>query len=113
MFKFTRCPLRVWTLLVFAWLSILSGVFFSYGFGPPGIRQWMRLRSGIAQKQAELARADAESTALEEECTKLEKSRVHQEKEIRRVLGYAASDELIFDFSSEERVVGNWPDRAQ
>ena len=27
-----------------------------------------------------------------------------QEREIRRVLGYAASDEIIFDFSSTERL---------
>jgi len=41
---------------------------------------------------------------LETQADLLEKSRTAQQREIRQVLGYAAQDELIFDFSNGERI---------
>lgn len=40
---------------------------------------------------------------MEGEKVRLEKSAATQEREVRRVLGYAASDEIIFDFAAPIR----------
>jgi cell division protein FtsB len=103
-------PFRFWLLLTFAWLGLLSGVFFSKGGGPPGFLQWLSLRNELQARQQELTRIETETAVIEAESLKLEKSRFHQEKEIRRVLGYTAPDELIFDFSAAERTT-DWPNR--
>ena len=49
-------------------------------------------------KKAQLLRLQSEIKKLQSEATQLEKSGYFQEREIRKVLGYASSDEIIFDF---------------
>lgn len=89
---------------MFVWISILSGLFFTKGFGSPGFIQWLNIRNEIELKKNELKKIEDEIASLENQSIKLEKSKISQEKEIRRVLGYLASDEIIFDFSSSDRL---------
>jgi cell division protein FtsB len=54
------------------------------------------------QKKQQLISLNSEMKRLQFEVSKLEHNRVAQEKEIRRTLGYAATDEIIFDFVSSD-----------
>ena len=101
---------KVWILLTVSWLTILSGIFFTQGFGPPGFIQWLSIQRETSLRQMDLNKIEAETATLDTESLRLEKSKSYQEKEIRRVLGYTASDELVFDFSSGDRV-GDWSNR--
>jgi cell division protein FtsB len=81
------------------WLFILSGI--STGFlGSPGIIQAIRLSSLLRVKKEALAMSLKETRNLEFDVNQLEKNRYVQQREIRRILGYAASDEIVFDFST-------------
>jgi cell division protein FtsB len=82
-----------------AWLFILSGV--SVGFlGSPGILQAIRLNRLLEVKKVQLAQSIHETQALQFDIEQLQKNRFIQQREIRHILGYAASDEIIFDFSA-------------
>jgi cell division protein FtsB len=95
-------PNRLWFSIFGVWFILLSGLLAHWG-GSPGVLQAFRLSSLLSVKQQKVQELEAEVAQLEEESTRLEKSRVAQEREIRRTLGYAAQDELIFDFSSATR----------
>lgn len=97
-------PNRVWLGVFAFWILMLSGVTFRF-FGNPGVLQALQLARHLDQKQAELARLDSHVTDIEREAALLERSRVFQEREIRRVLGYASEDEIIFDFGSSPNVL--------
>jgi cell division protein FtsB len=94
---------RVWLSLFALWGVFLSGVAASL-IGPPGVLQSLRLRSLLDSKRTQVAGLEVEIRKLEEERVLLEGSRDAQEREIRRVLGYAAPDEIIFDFTAAERL---------
>lgn len=64
----------------------------------------MRLRSLLDQKHQKIAELEGRHVYLSEEVARLEKSALHQEREIRKVLGYVAPGELIFDFSGTSKV---------
>jgi len=81
---------------------MLSGILSGLGGSPGAIQAW-RLRQLWISKQDYLAELELDSQKIEAEAERLEKSRFAQEREIRRVLGYAALDEIIFDFSGEDR----------
>ncbi|MCM2323868.1 MAG: septum formation initiator family protein [Oligoflexia bacterium] len=90
-------PLKLWVALFSLWALFLSGLIAS-----PGIVQAIRLNSLLTAKQKEVAGLQEQIARLHGEAELLEKSRVVQLREIRRVLGYAGPGELIFDFSSGE-----------
>ncbi len=94
-------PLRAWTAIFALWSLFLSGAFASF-LGSPGVFQLLRLQSLLNSKQAQVSKLQSEIVALQLEGSLLEHNQVAQQREIRRVLGYAAADELIFDFSSGE-----------
>lgn len=96
--RFELTPNRLWIGVFALWLILLSGVFSSLG-GSPGILQSLSLRSLLAFKQDELVRIEKSIEEVDAEIERLEKNTVTQEREVRRVLGYAAEDEIIFDFS--------------
>lgn len=60
--------------------------------------QGMKLRAVLSAKAEQKAHLEQEIERLGYEAERLESSRVTQEREIRRVLGYAGSDEIIFVF---------------
>jgi cell division protein FtsB len=92
-------PNRVWIALFGIWLFLLSGVTQHLGAGSPGLLQYLRLSALLQNRQTQAINTDLEITAFEIESAALEKSRVTQEREIRKTMGYVADNELIFDFS--------------
>lgn len=89
---------RVWLVIFSIWSVLLSGVLTRW-IGGPGVLQWVHLEQLLKSKQDKWVEVETRMARLEEERRRLEKSSPAQELEIRRVLGYAADDELIFDFS--------------
>jgi cell division protein FtsB len=83
---------RLWLGFFFIWLVLLTGV------GAPGLWQHLRLHGTLSDKQAELAAVETETQALLAEEKLLKEDPATQEFEIRKTLGYAAADELLFDF---------------
>jgi cell division protein FtsB len=94
---------KLWLAVFALWGFLLSGALASL-IGSPGVLHALRLRSLLEAKHGEAARLEADIRSLEEERVLLEGSRDAQEREIRRVLGYAAPDEVIFDFTAAERL---------
>lgn len=97
--KIEWTPNRVWIGLFAFWLFMLSGMSEGFGFGSPGLIQFLRLNSLLADRQAQSAEIDTEIGKIEEEAIALEKSRPLQEREIRKTMGYVGENEIIFDFS--------------
>lgn len=96
-------PRRLWGSLFVVWCVFLSGLPAQW-FGPPGAVQLLRVTSLYNSKIKEADLVEADIRRLENESDRLAKSSSAQEREIRRSLGYAAHDELIFDFSNEIKV---------
>ncbi len=89
-------------MAVFAlWFILLTGTLANF-MGPPGILQGIKLRNLLKTRQVVLAELQKELQTLHLETARLETSRSAQVREIRRVLGYAAADELIFDFTNSD-----------
>jgi len=95
-------PLRLWLGIFTLWLVFLSGVLASY-VGSPGILQFFQLQRLKEARQTNADQLQAQLRRIEADSDRLEKSPVAQHREIRRILGYAAPDELIFDFSAESK----------
>jgi cell division protein FtsB len=91
-------PLKLWTALFALWGLLLSGILASF-VGSPGIIQALRLKSLLASKQAQIERMQNELIKLQNDAVQLDHGKVAQQREIRRVLGYAAADEIVFDFT--------------
>ena len=89
---------KVWLAFLAVWLAALSGGAAPWT-GTPGVLQTLHLRSLLGSKQAEQAQLQTQIDTLREEAGLLEHSKAVQHREIRRVLGYAAEDEIIFDFA--------------
>ena len=95
---------KVWACVFGLWGLFLSGALASF-VGSPGIIQAIRLKNLLESKQANVTRIQEEVRVLTTEAVQLEKSKVVQQREIRRVLGYAAQDEIIFDFTAGDAVL--------
>lgn len=96
---FEWTPNRVWLGVFAIWFFLLSGVTHEFGAGSPGLLQLSRLNSLLSERQSQLAASDAEIERLEAESALLEKSKVVQEREVRKTMGYVGENEMIFDFS--------------
>ncbi len=90
---------KIWMSIFGIWSFVLTGAISSW-VGSPGALQVLRLKHLQESKQSHLSKIQDDVRALQSEAHQLEKSRVVQQREIRRVLGYAAHDEIIFDFNS-------------
>ncbi len=93
-------PQHFWIGLFTLWMVFLSGALTPF-VGTPGAIQALRLRSVLNSKQELASRHEDELIKLQQQISLLEKSQVAQQLEIRRILGYAAPNELIFDFSTQ------------
>src|SRR3989338_2942540 len=89
----------IWISLLSLWGVFLSGVLSDLTSSPGMLQSW-KLRSLLRSRQTELASLESETVRMDQERRKFEENSIVQEREIRRVLGYAAKDELIFDFST-------------
>ena len=85
-------------VILAVWLLFISGVFADH-VGSPGILQSVRIHRLLDMKKDRLATAEADLEHLRNDQKNLEKNPFVQEREIRRVLGYVASDEMVFDFN--------------
>ncbi len=90
-----------WLTLFGLWLLFLSG-FFANFLGSPGVLQSIRLQNLLQMKRKQLSQVQDELKKLQIESSLFDSNRNIQEREVRRVLGYAANDEIIFDFSDPE-----------
>lgn len=95
--SFRLAPQQSWMILFGLWTFLLSGALSNF-VGSPGALQILRLWGLRDHKQGQLRQIQAEVKQLQTTSNLLEHSSSYQEREIRRVLGYAAADELIFDF---------------
>lgn len=96
-FKWT--PNRAWLAIFAVWLFLLSGITHEFGAGSPGLLQFSRLNGLLKERQAQLVDSDSEIERLDGEAALLEKSKVVQEREVRKTMGYVGDNEMIFDFS--------------
>ena len=90
---------RVWAGIFVFWLFALSGVLSNFG-GGPGVVQALKLRRLLDLKEAQAIGIESEISSLDTRGSQLGSDSVLQEREIRKTLGYVASDEIIFDFPS-------------
>lgn len=88
---------RAWLALFGVWTLLLSGVFADF-VGTPGLVQWRKLEELYHSKQAEQERLEYELARLQKEIVDMEKDPEAQRREIRRILGYVAPDEVVFEF---------------
>lgn len=95
-------PNRLWLSIFGVWMILLSGLTSSF-LGSPGIYQAVQLQQILNSKQNQIEKAENELMSLQEDSVLLDKSKITQQREIRRVLGYAASNELIFDFTRDSK----------
>lgn len=86
-------PTQLWLAIFAVWIISLTGL-----FGFPGVLQSLRLQKLLDSKQAQISQVQADINRLQQEALGLEKNKFLQQREIRRVLGYASPDEIIFDF---------------
>lgn len=90
---------RIWWLIFGCWAILLSGALAGIG-GSPGVIQAVQLDRLLQAREEQAHVLEREVQELDEERLRLLKNRAAQEREVRRVLGYVASDELIFEFSA-------------
>ncbi len=98
---FELTPNRLWVGIFAIWGLFLSGLLADF-VGSPGALQAIRLRRLLDAKEAQMAKLEETVLQLQAEAELLEKNKLAQQREIRRVLGYVAQDEIVFDFSSGE-----------
>lgn len=89
----------VWISFLSIWTVLLSGILSDIA-GTPGLIQSLKLRSLLQTRQNDLTSLDAQMVRMDADRHRLEENSVVQEREIRRVLGYASKNEIIFDFST-------------
>jgi cell division protein FtsB len=98
---------RIWIAFFGIWIFFLTGAMASVlgkTWGGPGVVQAVRLYSLLQDKKAKLKQVQATVDQLEQESVRLEGNAAVQRREVRRVLGYTAPDELVFDFEKHERL---------
>ncbi|MEK6580006.1 MAG: hypothetical protein AABZ55_12325 [Bdellovibrionota bacterium] len=93
---------RAWIGVFALWFIFLTGIPEKLT-GTPGLIQAAQLSGLLKSKQAQIVKLEDDFERLVFEAERLEKSPVAQQREIRKTLGYAASDEIIFDFAAPER----------
>lgn len=95
--KKTPNPHKLWLGIFGVWAFVLTGALAGV-LGSPGAIQAIRLQNLLHAKVSQLDQLQTQLNELQAQAEGLEKSAIVQQREIRRVLGYAAPDELIFDF---------------
>lgn len=70
-------------------------------FAPHGVRDLLVLRHARAMLEAERERAQAENRDLQNTIERLQSDSAYLQRLIRKELGYARSNELIYRFANE------------
>jgi hypothetical protein len=95
-------PTRLWLGVFGVWLLFLSGLLTPLT-GSPGVGQLVRLSGLLDLKRQELTRSEDDLHSLQVQAEGLENSPAVQEDAIRRVLGWVAKDEFVFEFPASGR----------
>jgi len=90
---------KAWLAVFGLWGMILTGAF-SPVISSPGVIQAIRLAHLLKAKQAQADQLEQQLDQLSAEKSSLQQNPAAQEQAVRSVLGYAAPDELIFDFTN-------------
>ena len=100
-------PNQIWLAIFGIWGLLLTGCFSARlgGLVGPGVLQAIRLQNLLAAKTAQLDKIQTRVNELQNEADLIDQNPVAQQREIRRVLGYAAPDEIIFDFSTPGQAI--------
>lgn len=103
-------PNQIWLGIFGIWSLLLTGFFSSNsgrlgGIVGPGALQAIRLQNLLQAKTAQLDKIQDRINELQSEADSIEQNPVIQQREIRRVLGYAAQDEIIFDFTTPGQAI--------
>lgn len=93
---------QVWIIIFVVWSAFLTGGLAGF-VGSPGILQAVRLKSLLKAKNEKVIQSRIELAKIQLEIIDLETNPAAQVREIRKTLGYAAPDELIFDFTSPDQ----------
>jgi hypothetical protein len=93
-------PARLWTAFFALWAIFLSGALKPFT-GSPGVIQAAQTYYWLKSKETQLTQLEDEVLKLQSEAELLERNKLVQHREIRRILGYAAPDELVFDFTGQ------------
>jgi hypothetical protein len=96
-------PARLWTAFFALWAVFLSGALNPF-VGSPGIIQAVQTWYWLKSKEVQQAHLEDDVLRLQAEAEQLEKNKLVQHREIRRILGYAAPNELVFDFSAGDSI---------
>jgi len=88
-----------WLGFFFLWMIFTSGFLYSYTHSPGLLQSW-QLRSLLSEKKTELVETENKVVKLKKQAEAFKTNSYVQELTIRRVLGYTAPNEIIFDFTS-------------
>ena len=97
-------PHRLWIGLFAIWFVLLSGSLKFWKSSPPGALQAFGLHSLKTSRGEQLSQIEKQIERLQADAIRLTQNRVAQEREVRKVLGYAGEDELLFDFSTGSKI---------
>jgi hypothetical protein len=77
---------------------LLTGIF-EPTLQSPGLKQWVRVQSSLADRRQEIADIESRSKFLTQVAEQLESNPYAQEREIRKILGFLGDHEVVFDFA--------------
>lgn len=90
-------PHRAWLFFFGIWTLILTGLL-DFWLESPGLKQWYRVESSLKEARQNIVDIENRTLLQNQTIHQLETNPVAQEREIRKVLGYLASDEIVFEF---------------
>jgi cell division protein FtsB len=85
-------------------LALLMAVCLDFAVAPHGLRDFLILRHHRSHLEAEREHQQSENRELEETVRKLQTDDAYLQRLIRKELGYARSNELIYRFASDNSV---------
>lgn len=83
-------------------ILLIVGLAFNCVLAPRGIRDLLLLRRHRLQMEAMIRHEEKENSALATEIDRLKNDPDYQERLIRRELGYARPNELIYRFTGDD-----------
>ncbi len=90
----------LWILFFSVWSLFLTGAL-SFWIEAPGAYQAWKLRSVLQSKREKVKTLQVQAQSLEQQTKNLQNNKFAQLVEIRKVLGYVAKDELVFEFHGD------------
>lgn len=89
-----------WMIVFGGWIIVLTGGLSPFFSQNPGVLQANRLTALKQEKVKLLQNLESEIHGMKQELELIQSNRWFQEREVRRVLGFAAPNEIVFDFNT-------------